>query len=52
MKIYSLAYPLLYVFEIDIYLEMILSIDWAKRFFLPNWRICGILIDIVFATCS
>tara|TARA_B100000401_G_scaffold430913_1_gene366284 strand:+ start:900 stop:1052 length:153 start_codon:yes stop_codon:yes gene_type:complete len=47
MKVFSLFYPLLYVFEINMFLEVILSIDTAKRFFLPNWRMCDILIDVV-----
>ena len=47
MKFFSLFYPLLCVFEINMFLELILSIDTAKSFFLPNWRMCDILIDVV-----
>tara|TARA_Y100001935_G_C17258126_1_gene484807 strand:+ start:925 stop:1026 length:102 start_codon:yes stop_codon:yes gene_type:complete len=28
-------------------LEIFLNFDRAKRFFLPNWRMCDILIDVV-----
>tara|TARA_Y100001935_G_C17241924_1_gene476183 strand:+ start:714 stop:866 length:153 start_codon:yes stop_codon:yes gene_type:complete len=49
MKVFSLFYPLLSIFEINMFLEVILSSDMTKSFFLPNWRMCDILIDVVVA---